>query len=265
MQSNIKRFKGDLKKIILEGEVLHNSMQYECLPEEFEKAAGAKFKEIKKLLIPFKSRYQTWYSEATVLIKQLLPDRIDDFSKLYLKPKSRKEITHENYSIEDYLYGLTITKNFDREVVVGPTAAIPRFEQQLNILKSAKQKFESSLFDIKQIVQANLFDSELDAAKELNDKGFTRGAGAIAGVVLEAHLRQTCDNHKIRLRKKEPTINDLNQLLKDNKIVEVSVWRFIQHLSDLRNKCDHKKLQDPTKIEVNELIEGAEKVTKTVF
>ena len=44
------------------------------------------------------------------------------------------------------------------------------------------------MFDIRQLVQADLFDSELDAADELGKKKFTRAAGALAGVVLERHL-----------------------------------------------------------------------------
>jgi hypothetical protein len=265
MSSNIDRYKNGLRKLVLEGDKLYMSMQHDCFPERFEKAAGDKFEEIKEALPSFSGAYQPWYSEAIVLIKQLLPDRLGDFSKLYLKPKNRKEITYENYSVEDYLQGLNVTRGWNKEKVVGPDAAIPRFEQQLNILKSVEKRFESSLFDIRQLVQADLFGSELEAAKDLNDKGFSRGAGAVAGVVLEAHLKQVLDNHKIKIRKKDPTINDLDQLLKDNQIIEVSVWRFIQHLSDLRNKCDHKKSQEPTKTEVDELIEGVDKITKTVF
>jgi len=115
------------------------------------------------------------------------------------------------------------------------------FENQLGIVKAAKRRFESSLFDIKQLVQADLFDSELDAARELNKKGFTRGAGAVAGVVLEGHLSRVCENHKIKVTKKKPTINDYNQLLKDNDVIEMKDWRFIQLLADLRNLCDHDK------------------------
>ena len=61
---------------------------------------------------------------------------------------------------------------------------------------------------------ADLFDSELDAAEALAKKKFLRGAGAMAGVVLEKHLRQVCSNHSVKISKKAPTINDLNDLLK---------------------------------------------------
>ena len=139
------------------------------------------------------------------------------------------------------------------------------FENQLGIVRAAKIRFESSLFDIKQLVQADLFDFELDTSRELNKRGFTRGAGAIAGVVLESHLSQVCENHKIKVRKKNPTINDFNQPLKDNNVIEMKDWRFIQHLADLRNLCDHKKKKEPTKEDIEELINGVDKITKTIF
>ena len=115
-----------------------------------------------------------------------------------------------------------------------------------------------------EIVQADLFDNELDAAQELNRKGFVRGAGAIAGVVLEKHLGHVFSKHGLKTRKKVPSINDYNQLLKDNSVIDTATWRFIQHLGDLRNLCNHIKDREPTIEEVNDLIEGVSKITKTL-
>jgi hypothetical protein len=269
MKTNLERFKHDLERLINEGELLLQSMRARFTPEKYRKQLKKvlknenKVSEYLKKLPSFINNYQSWYSEALVLLKQLLPERVSDFVRLYEKPKNRKDITSENYVIEDALQGLVITEGVTR--ITGPEDAIPKFVQQLNIVKSAKRIFESSLIDIRQIVQADLFDSELDAARELNKKGFTRGAGAIAGVVLERHLKQVCENHNITITKRNPTINDLNQLLKDNNIIEVPDWRFIQHLSDLRNLCDHDKEKEPTRGEVEELINGVEKIIKTVF
>ncbi len=273
MISNIEKYKKDLEQLISDGGQLLNAMQYECFPERFENALTKAYKdkskseiqEIKKRLPSFTNKYQDWYSESLAVVKLLLSDRLADFVKLYEKPRGRKDITHENYVIEDYLQGLTVTRGALEIKVVSPEAAIPKFQQQLNILASAKKRFESSLFDIKQLLQADLFDSELEAAKELNKKGFIRGAGAMAGVVLESHLTQVCENHNIKITKKDPSVNDLNNLLKSNDIIEVSTWRFIQHLGDLRNKCDHNKKSDPTEQEVEELIEGVAKIAKSVF
>lgn len=274
MLTNLEKYRKDLDQLIADGEMLHNAIQLECYPEEFEKYvkkilkreySPRKFSYFKKKLPSFKGKYQVWYSESLAIIKILLPDRINDFTKYYEKPKNRKEIKYSNYVIEDYLQALRVTRGWDKEEVVGPAAAIPQFHQQLNILRSVKRRFESSLFDIKQLVQADLFDSELDAARELNKKGFARGAGAIAGVVLEGHLSQVCEKHKIKVTKKKSTINDFNQPLKDNDVIEMKDWRFIQHLADLRNLCDHKKKKEPTREDIKELINGVEKIIKTIF
>lgn len=37
------------------------------------------------------------------------------------------------------------------------------------------------------------------------------------------------------ITKKNPTINDYNQQLKDSDIIDTTTWCFIQHLADLRN------------------------------
>ncbi len=242
------------------------AIQYECYPERYEEALkGDELKKFKTAVPKFGDDYQSWYSEAKAVVKQLLPDRLADFQRHYEKPKPRKDITFENYRIEDYLQRLQVTRGWEKQVVAGPYAAIPHFQQQLAILKSASARFKSSLFDIKQIVQADLFDSELEAANDLIKKGFLRGAGAIAGVVLEKHLAQVAENHSISTRKKHPTISDFNELLKKEGVVDVPSWRQIQRLGDIRNLCDHNKDRDPSSDEVAELVRGVEKFTKSLF
>lgn len=271
MISNIEKYKKDLEQLISNGQDLLNAMQFECYPKEFRDELVKVLKDKStvedfiKNLPSFTAKYQSWYSEALVVVKLLLPHRVVDFVRLYEKPKGRKQINYGSYVIEDYLQSLQVTKGWEKTEVVSPKAAVPQFQQQLNILESAQKRFESSLFDIKQLLQADLFDSELEAARELNGKGFIRGAGAMAGVVLESHLTQVCENHNIKITMKNPTIHELNDLLKTNDIIEVSTWRFIQHLGDLRNKCDHKKKTDPTQQEIEELIEGVAKIVKSVF
>lgn len=265
MQPTLEKYKKDLEKLVAKGDLLHLAMQHECFPDKVEEALGKDAQEVIKKLPKFKAEYQAWYSEAKVLIKQLLPDRLADFARHYEKPKPRKDISYENYRIEDFLQGLNVTRGWDKEKVVGPDAAIAHFRQQHAILNAVSARFESSLFDIRQLVQADLFDSELAAAQELLKNGFLRASGAVAGVVLEKHLLQVVENHGIPIRKKHPTINDFNDLLKQADVLDTPSWRQIQRLGDIRNLCDHSKDHEPTKEELQELIAGVEKFTKTLF
>jgi hypothetical protein len=270
MATNLDRYKDDLKKLISRGELLFVSLQHSVNPQDTATAYIAalgkdRWEKIKGELPEFAEGYQAWYSEAHAVVKQLLPHRLDDFIRNFEKPKSRKSISYENYVIEDALQGLQVTRGYYETKVVSADAAIPRMQQQLNIVKAVQARFESSLFDIRQLVQADLFDSELHAAEELNNKGFVRGAGAIAGVVLEKHLVQVSQNHSLKVTKKNPGISDLNDLLKANNVIETPVWRSIQHLGDLRNICDHDKRKEPKQEQVEELITGVAKITKTLF
>ncbi len=268
MMSNLDRYKKDLESLIETGGELRLSIEAKCYPERLKsllkESFGAKAKEIIAALPPFDTTYQHWYSEAKALIRQLLPDRLADFVGHYEKPKSRKMITAESYRIEDSLLDVSLN-NYAGEKIVGPENAIPHFRQQCAILDSVKARFESSLFDIRKLVMADLFDSELDAAAELAKKKFHRAAGAVAGVVLEKHLAQVCSNHSVAISKKAPNISNLNNLLKAGNVVDVAQWRFIQHLGDIRNLCDHNKTKEPTAEQVDDLISGVDKTVKTLF
>lgn len=258
VESNITKFKNELKNLIDEGELLKFSLALDV------KVVDAKTeKKLRELKLPiFKEKYEPWYSSSMQVVKQVLPDRLPDFIKQY-KDEKRKQTDFLTYGISDYMIGLQTTRGL--QVIANEKAAFPKFEQQLNILKSAQSRLESSLFDMLEILQADLFDDELDSATELCKKGFLRGAGAVTGVVLEKHLSHVCTKHNITTRKKDPTINDLNQMLKDGSVIDTPMWRFIQHLGDIRNLCDHNKDRDPTKQEVEDLISGVQKVIKTLF
>ena len=84
-------------------------------------------------------------------------------------------------------------------------------------------------------------------------------------MVLEKHLGQVVENHSIKSRKKNPTISDFNELLKEGGVLDVPSWRQVQRLGDIRNLCDHSREREPTMDEVDELITGVEKYTKTLF
>ncbi len=61
MLSNLEKYKGDLKKLIGKGELLHIAMQYAHYPDEVKKELGKNAKEIIKNL-PNGQRPLKWYS-----------------------------------------------------------------------------------------------------------------------------------------------------------------------------------------------------------
>lgn len=265
---NIEKYKKDINSLANRGDLLYYGMIIEQNPGERENFLK-KFKKEKRgkaeKEINFTKNYQIWYSEALECVRQLLPSRLDDFISFYKNKTKSKEITAENYTISDYLPGLTITRGYAKDLVVGPSSAVPAFRQQVDIIKALRKKFESSLFDIRHLVQADIFDNELDVSEELLKKGFMRAAGAVAGVVLEGHLETACENHNIKITKKNPTIADFNEALKSANAIEMSEWRNIQFLGDIRNKCDHKKKIEPKKEEIEDLIAGVKKIMKNIF
>jgi hypothetical protein len=263
MSTNLSRYETDLKRLVDDAALLLTAMQYEQhkqgVTKQLKDALGDKAEEYIKKLPRFASEYQSWYSEAKAVVKQLIPDRLPDFVRHYERQPSRKNLQADNYTIEDYLQGLS------RYDIVTMVSGISRMEQQLNILRSAQQRFRSSLFDIRQLVAADLFDSEIEAARALVKNKFLRAAGAIAGVVLEKHLAQVCENHAIRVTKKNPTIGDFNDLLKNADVIDTPRWRANQHLADIRNLCDHNKVKEPTEEQLHDLIDGVAKVLKSTF
>jgi DNA-binding FrmR family transcriptional regulator len=134
----------------------------------------------------------------------------------------------------------------------------------MQILASLASRIDSVLQDVTGHLFSELQDKELEAAQQLI-KISPRASGALAGVVLERHLQRTFKNHALTTRKKNPTISDLNDPLKQAGVYGVPVWRKIQLLADIRNMCSHQKDDEPTKEQVKELIEGVNSIVKMVF
>ncbi len=255
---HIDRYRNDLSRLVSTGHKLLLAIALEAYPTVYK---HVKLTVEERAALPdVRTSYQRWYSESLSAVTQLLPGRVEDFVSYYKPLKPRKVIGYHNYTILDCLQGVTVLSN-DRWTTA---AAIPVLKQQVHIVESILNRFESALFDIRSLVQADLLDNELDSADELNIKGFHRAAGVVAGVALEGHLANICIQHKMK-HSNNPTIAELNDGLKNADIVDLPTWRFIQRLGDIRNLCGHKKKDEPTKDNISELISGVRKTIKTVF
>jgi len=259
MTLSVAKYKQEIDRLIKTGDLIRDDFMALATgksPKEKEQKAGQ----------IFLSSYQKWYTESMILIKQLLPDRLDEFKKLYEIDSKRKTVGPGTYTIQDYLLGVRSGVNaFKVKLFDDESAAFMRYRSQLEILRSIEVRLESKLFEIKALIQADVYDSEIDASRELLKKGFLRAAGAVGGVVLEKHLGSLCKNHNVAITKRDPTIGDLNDTLKQHSVIDVPQWRFIQRLGDLRNICVHNKDREPSKEECTELIDGVDKIMKTIF
>jgi hypothetical protein len=267
MANNITRFKKDLANLQYRGMLVECAMVRELEGDDGLLAALGSMDEKQKAEIlkevpAFSGAYEKWYSESIALLSAVLPERLVDFRSLYEIPKTRKDTDFGNYVIADYLIGLRVT--YAGSVKVDRSAAMPKLRRQIAILSAVKGRFESSLFEIRQLVQADLFDSEISAARELLKNKFLRGAGAIAGVVIEKHLAQVCADHDLKIIKKNPGIADLNEALKAASVIDVPQWRHITLMGDYRNLCDHNKQKEPSADQVSDLLDGADKILKTI-
>jgi hypothetical protein len=262
MTNSGQRIKRELSALINEGVEI---LLYET-EEKSRKVKKGETGDIQKPLSTIQ-RYQSWYTKALPVVRQLIPERYQEFQEQYkLEKRKDKEISFLTYTISDYLIGLRITRGWEKKEVVNPLSAFAsKFRHQLTILGSTQDRIDSILADIQGVLQAELFDNELDAASELLKKGHLRAAGALAGVTLESHLSRISANHNVKVSGKNPTISGFNDELKNSGVYDVPNWRFIQRLGDIRNLCVHAKDRDPTKDEVDELIKGVQKVIKTLF
>lgn len=214
---------------------------------------------------PIHSAYQSWYTKSLPIVKQLLPDRFQEFQEQYkLEKRDDKNIGFLTYTIYDYLIGLRI--RLRGEDVINPyTSFVTRFQHQLTILWSANDRIDSILTDIEGVLQSELFTHELEAAEDLLKKGHLRAAGALTGVSLEIHLDRICVNHAMKISKKSPTISDYNEALKSAGIFDIPTWRHVLLLGDIRNLCVHSKEREPTTNEVTDLLNGTKKIIATTF
>lgn len=239
--------------------------------EAIHKELAALYKEGAELAVSFQKKedkqfhydYQRWYTKALKVAASLAPDRHAEFRGYYEVDPKRKSLGYGTYVIQDYLKGVA-PGGYQYEGFDTRKQVLQCFLNQLTILNAIEERIDSVLSNIEGELYAELQDNEVAVARQLL-KVSPRAAGALVGVLIEGHLQKVADSHGIKIAKKNPTIADLNDPLKAASVTDTASWRKISFLADLRNLCSHKKDVDPTKEQVEELISGAEWLTKNVF
>ena len=193
----------------------------------------------------------------------LAPDRYEEFRRYYEPDPKRKELGYGTYVIQDYIKGVVPNRykypDFDAK-----KQTMQGLLNQLTIISSLQNRIDSVLNDVEGGLFAEIQDAELSISRQLL-KVNSRAAGALAGVIIEAHLQRVATKHRITIGKKSPTISDLNEPLRQAGIYDTPTWRKISYLADIRNLCAHKKDKEPSREQVEELIQGANWLIKSIL
>lgn len=120
------------------------------------------------------------------------------------------------------------------------------------VFGAAKEDFEGGyLASVRNLVQAEVFDTELEQAKELLTAGYYPAAAVIAGVVLETTLQQLVSAHGIPIAKLDKMNADLAKAGQYNSLVQ----KRVTSLAAIRNSAAHGDHTAFTKADVESMVE----------
>lgn len=134
---------------------------------------------------------------------------------------------------------------------------VARFARVRSVFLAAKEDFEGGyLSSVRTLVQAEVFSTELDQARELLSAGYASAAAVIAGVVLETNLRELCKRHGIAAEKLERMNADLVKAGAYNVLVQKKVTA----LAAIRNSAAHGKSGEFSPSDVTAMLADVERL-----
>lgn len=133
------------------------------------------------------------------------------------------------------------------------------------ILKAAKDDYDNGhLFELRRLVEAEVFDDFLEQAEHLLSAGYYQPAAVVAGCVLEDGLRKLCDRQGVNLPQK-PKLDTINAELAKAGVFSKLVQKRITALADLRNKAAHGQWSDFSKDDVTEMVGAVRRLMEKHF
>jgi len=131
-----------------------------------------------------------------------------------------------------------------------------RFKLLDAVFLAAKEDYEGGyLNSVRSLIQAEVFDTELEQAKELLRGNYFTAAAVIAGVVLETTLRQLCIDQGIQVGKLDKMNADLAKVGYYNTLVQ----KRITALAGIRNSAAHGKSGEFNADDVSGMINEVER------
>jgi hypothetical protein len=147
-------------------------------------------------------------------------------------------------------------KEFEQaEEITGFGTLADAFSRMKSVFTAAMDDYNGGyLQSIKQLVQAEVFESELEQSQELLSNGYKLASAVIAGVVLETALRDKCAQEGIGIGKLDKMNADLAKEGHYNKLQQ----KRITALADIRNSAAHGKPDEFTEQDVGNMIRDIE-------
>jgi hypothetical protein len=125
------------------------------------------------------------------------------------------------------------------------------FQKARAVLLAAKEDYDGGyLTKIRNLIQAKVFDSELERAEELLTSGYKAAAAVIAGVVLETSIRQLCEDNGIATGKLDKMNADLAKAGVYNQLKQ----KRITALAHIRNDAAHGKADQFAETDASNMI-----------
>lgn len=155
-----------------------------------------------------------------------------------------------------------LTSFMAAERSVGFGTSYDVLKQLRAVFLAVKEDFEGGYLNtVRNLVQAELFTSELEQAEELLKSGYATAAAVIAGVVLETTLRDLCSAHDLE----HGGLNKMNDDLAKAGAYNASQKKRITALAAIRNSAAHGKPEEFTAADVRGMIDDVERFLTTTL
>ena len=219
------------------------------------------------------AEYQLEVSQQTMKVDQKIQDRLDDLTQMGERVLATQRDPGPDIIGDDrvdsqlaYQWATSVQsllarvfgqdsqhyKNFTEQV--GQYLTYSPVHRAQGILKAAKDDYvNDQLFELRQIIEAEVFDDFLEQAEHLLSSGYYQPAAVVAGCVLEDGLRKLCDKHGITLASK-PKMDSMNADLAKAGVFSKLVQKRLTTLADLRNKAAHGEWNEFSSDDVKEMV-----------
>lgn len=203
-------------------------------------------------------------SSTTTIRRKLIPKQFfSEYRKWYSLSKGILEVNHDNESVREFvnIYNSILKECEGNYISEGEQVRLMDIiNHQLAIIESIPAYLEGRAYNLKLTIASTLMGDELKEARLLFEKGFTRAAGALAGVILERHLKLRFDDDNPRIKYGEKaTLGTLIHKAEEANLYETSTIQKLQYLNTVRISCDHDKKNEPKENEVKDLIDQTDR------